>query len=500
MSSDITDFTTYSHGELRTMVESMNSGDVMSASDPWRRAADTLKQIRTALGSASGDATSTWEGNTSNAFYEKMTTLANSVNNTAAYANDAANTLQMMSEAIDQAKHDMPEEPDFWDKLGNAISDTAQNAVGIQDDSTQIPIKDQRKAAAVAVMQTLANKYRTATPVLKPPARFVIDDPDVQPPDPTASAALSAFVMGSGLGAIGGFASAPDAARVVPRSMAEPVSGPVTAPRSTTAVGATTDAGIRGGIAKPTPKPPQSVAVGAGAPTDAAVRPAVAQPSVPSVQPALTGSGTGLDAAALRAPSSQGGGVGLVGGTAGIGGGTGSGVLPFGPGGAVAYSTSARGKSGGAGFPGEEDPGAFAVGRRGNGSPAAAGAGESVFTGEGEGAAGRLVGGSRRAGGSGAGRRVGGGVVGERDEAELVGRSPGGSRKPFTEGGSGLGARGRLPLESGGKGPEEGMECLPGNGQNLRRKKRREGKRADYLVEDEETWETDGTVNPDVVE
>lgn len=295
MSSDITDFNTYSHSALRKMVHALNSGDVMAASDPWRRAAETLKQIRAALDAASNTATDNWQGNSSNAFYDKMTTLANNVNNTASYANDAANTLQMMSEAIDQAKHDMPEEPGFWAQVGNAISDTAQNAVGIQDDSTQTPIKDQKKAEAVAVMQTLANKYRTATPVLKPPA-IAIDEQDVPPPEPTASAALTGFVLGTGLGAVGGYITAPENTQVAVRVTGSPAAPTATAPRARAVeVDSTSDSGIKGGIANPTAKPPKSTAISAEAPGGRqVVRPTVGSSASPA-QSQIVGSGTGLD-------------------------------------------------------------------------------------------------------------------------------------------------------------------------------------------------------------
>ncbi|MCX4748768.1 hypothetical protein OG455_25175 [Kitasatospora sp. NBC_01287] len=510
MTSDITDFNTYSHSALRKMVQALNSGDVMSASDPWRRAADTLKQIRTALDKASGTATDGWQGTSSDAFYGKMTKLANSVNNTAAYANDAANTLQMMSEAIDQAKHDMPEEPGFWSQVGNAISDTAQNAVGIDDDSTQVPVKDQKKAEAVAVMQTLANKYRTATPVLKPPPINNIDDPDVQPPDPSPSAALAAFVMGSGLGAVGGYVTAPANAQVVARVTDSPSAPAVAAPRTQAVTLATpTDSGIRGGVANPTPRPPRSVAVGADTPVGAhEVRPALGSSTAP-VPPAPShnlGSGTGLDGIGVmssRPPVAGGMGVpgGAVGGSPASGG-----SLPLGFGSTVGrpFAMDARSSAG------EAEP------ARGAGL----GTGEPVFTG-GEGAersvTGRAAGFARggplgegagdgtsvgsRSGGyvrGGAARSVGDGVIGEGESAP--GRAAGGPRQAFTEGGTGLGARGRVPAESGAEEAERGPGFLPGETQEARRKKRKAGKRADYLVEDEETWMADESVNPDVVE
>ncbi|MDH6121513.1 uncharacterized protein YukE [Kitasatospora sp. GAS204A] len=508
MSSDITDFNTYSHSALRKMVQGLNSGDVMAASDPWRRASETLKQIRTALDTASNSATDSWQGASSNAFYDKMTKLANSVNNTASYANDAANTLQMMSEAIDQAKHDMPEEPGFWSQVGNAISDTAQNAVGIQDDSTQTPIKDQKKAEAVAVMQTLANKYRTATPVLKPPA-MAIDEQDVPPPDPTPSAALTAFVMGAGLGAVGGYVTAPENTQVVSRVTDGRTAPAVAAPRARTVEAvAPSDSGIKGGLANPAPKPLKSVAVGADAPASSQSVSPTAGPSTPPAQPQTVGGGTGLDS------------TGVIGGKAPLAGSTGIPGSPVG-GGAANSSSLSMGFGGTPGRSFAMGPPAsagIAPGEAEMGQRASAGASESVSAGEGAGesAAGRaggfarggMVGGAvgerpsgARAGGFARGRAAregSGGVIGE-DEM-VGGRAASGPRESFTEGGTGLGARGRVPAEPGAEETERGTGLLPGGTQQARRKKRREGKRAEYLVEDEETWMADEAANPDVVE
>ncbi|MFF7636597.1 hypothetical protein ACFZB9_26115 [Kitasatospora sp. NPDC008050] len=513
MSADVTDFNGYSHSALRKMVDALNSGDVMAASDPWRRAADTLKKIRTALDTASGDATYSWQGNTSDAFYSKMTKLATSVNNAAAYANDASNTLQMMSEAIDQAKHDMPEEPGFWSQVGNAISDTAQNAVGIQDDSTQIPIKDQKKSEAVAVMQTLANKYRTATPVLKPPPLSNIDETEVPPPDPTPSAALSAFVMGAGLGAIGGYTSTPVNTQVVSRASESPAAPAAAPPRQPAcAPVAPTDSGIKGGVANPAPKPPKSVAVGADAPVadhtvdSPPARPA-AGPSAPLTQTVVTGNGTGLDATAAVGPRPplampSGGPTSAVGGGSGPGG-----MLPMGFGtGAGRIPTVDPRLSAGA-FNGEAEPsrrpGAGGSMSADEGTEeSAGGSGRTSATRQGFGPDEGASAAARRSGfgrGGSARKSGGGSVIGEGEEA-IGGRAESAPRKGFTEGGSGLGLRGRASESEAAAAERTGPGLLPGGTQAARRKKRKEGKRADYLVEDEETWMSDEDVNPGVVE
>ncbi|MCC9308553.1 PPE domain-containing protein [Kitasatospora sp. RB6PN24] len=509
MSDDVTDFSVYSHSQLRTMVESLNSGDVMSASDPWRRAATTLKQIRTSLDTACGDATQKWQGNTSDAFYSAMTKLATNVNSTAAYANDAANTLQMMSEAIDQAKHDMPEEPGFWEQVGNGISDTVQNTIGVGDDSTQTPIADQRKAQAVAVMQTLANKYRTAVPVLKPPKLSGIEDPSVPPPDPTAAAALSAFVMGAGAGAIGGYATAPETRQAVNR--AATASAPAPTPRqgpipSTTA--RPTDSGIRGGVPNPAPKAPKSVAVGSG--TAPVASTAAPQGGAPLRTAPTTGTSLDHTSLAARPPAlSTGGAPSALPGDTGP---TGTAPMPVGLGpnaamgerdshGAFDEPLTPRGGRASAGstpregvFTGEEEP--FAGGG-GRGLGGRAAPGEGVFDGEEVGMPGSRAGAGLRGGGAG-GRRAG--AVGEPEEP--VGGSVSGAarEKAFTEGGTGLGARSRAGMEITGEPGEEGTGMPPGGAGATRRKKKPTGKRADYLVEDEETWVSGEDVNPGVVE
>ncbi|TQF05239.1 hypothetical protein E6W39_27130 [Kitasatospora acidiphila] len=505
MSDDVTDFSGYSHSQLRKMVESLNSGDVMSASDPWRRAANTLKQIRTSLDTASGDATQKWEGNTSDAFYGAMTKLAGNVNNTAAYANDAANTLQMMSEAIDQAKHDMPEEPGFWEQLGNGISDTVQNTIGTGDDSTKTPIADQRKAQAVAVMQTLANKYRTAVPVLKPPPMNIHGDENVPPPDPTAAAALSAFVMGAGVGAIGGYATAPDTQQAANR--AATASTPAPKPRqvsSTTSAGPT-DSGIKGGVPNSAPTAPKSVAIGSGTAPVAST----AEPQGGAPLPTAPTTGTSLDHTALagRPPAIATGGApsGMPNGIAPtgtnpmpVGLGTSAGQSPLlgerGSRGAFDAPLTPRGGRPGAGstpregvFTGEGEPTASGGGRGPGGTP---GLGEAAGMPGGRAGAGLRGGAASR-------RRIG--AVGEPEEP-VGGAASGAPReRAFTEGGTGLGARSRAGAERVGEPGEEGMGVPPGT-RDTRRKKKPTGKRADYLVEDEETWASDEDANPGVVE
>ncbi|GAA0667811.1 hypothetical protein GCM10010193_19450 [Kitasatospora atroaurantiaca] len=462
--SDYTNFNGYSHGDLRRMVQSMDSGGVMSASDPWRKAAATLKQIRTALNTASGDATSSWEGATSDAFYAKMTKLANSVNNVAAYANDAAITMQMMSEAIDQAKRDMPEEPGFWDKVGDAVTDTAKSSVGVDDEDTKTAVTDEKKAQAVAVMQTLATKYRAATSYLKPPRTGPHEDiEDIPPPDSSGSAAISGMIVGGGMG-FAGASGGSSGTSTMSRSSGSTSGRTPQSPKPVTP--APTDSGIKGGTANPAPKP-QS--------------------------PGTPGPGTGIDGVAIGTkPGGTGGGslgLGGTGGGSGAAGGGHSGGGTFGVGGGGLTGGSAKG--GTSGGPG-------ATGRGGLGASGASGAGTTK-------SANAFGAGGMQGAGGGAGASGGKGGAGGRSGPSLVRRSggvvgeagQGGSRgRAFTEGGSGLG-RGR---GQSGQGPGGQGHGMLGGAQANKKDKKKGSERPDYLVEDEETWVSGDKANPNVVE
>ncbi|WP_425268898.1 WXG100 family type VII secretion target [Kitasatospora cheerisanensis] len=252
----MTNFYSYSHGQMRDMVQSMDSGSVMAAADPWRRATNTLKQIRTALNTAAADASDSWQGDTSNAFYSRMTTLANSVNNVAAYANDAAGALEMMSEAIDKAKRDMPEEPGLLDKVGDAISDTAQQSVGIDNEETRTAVADSRKQEAVTVMQTLAASYRATTSYLKPPQAGRGDgDRELSPPDNGGTGALGALIAGIGTGLVQGSAGTGGSSGSQASGQRSVTSRTPQAPKLQPVVIRPTDAGISGGTANPLPQP-----------------------------------------------------------------------------------------------------------------------------------------------------------------------------------------------------------------------------------------------------
>ncbi|MGW6916035.1 PPE domain-containing protein [Kitasatospora sp. NPDC054939] len=475
-----TNFHNYSHAQLRKMVQSLNSGEVMAASDPWRRATQTLKQIRATLTRASTEAAGTWEGATSDAFHSRMLHLANTINNAASYSNDAANTLKALAEAIDQAKREMPEEPGNWEKFKDGFGDTVSSTFGGDDEDTKTNVADERRAEAVAVMQTLALKYRTATPMLKPvadlptPLKWRGDEREVpgSAPDSSGTAALGSLMAGTSP-ITAGMAPRPTSAPTVPAPK------PVVPTSKRPAPLPPTDSGIKGGTAQATPKPP----------------------TVSNVGP-----GTGIDSATVTNPNPSGGGAQAPNnsghsnatnqsGTTGISNPGGQGQPNGVRGPSDRPSVAAPQKSSGGG---QQSKGPV-VGGQGHIAPAAPRGGGNTF-GPGGMPGGGLPGGSGPAGGkvgSGSGRRVGH-AVGEGDHAP----AGSGGKRAFTEGGSGIGARNRVRGEMGGSGAAAGFgPAMPVAGSQRRKdEKEREGKRPDYLVEDEETWASDKPRNPNVVE
>ncbi|MFI8458457.1 hypothetical protein [Kitasatospora sp. NPDC085464] len=469
-----TDFTKYSHAQLRTMAQALDPGAVMAAGDPWRAAADTLKQIRLTLTKASTEAATTWEGTTSDAFHTRMLNLAAGINNAAAYANDAANILHSVSEAMAKAKREMPEEPGNWDTFKDHVGDGLASVFGGGDDE-HIPIADRKKAEAATVMQTLAMHYRIATPALKaPPLPNLgkVDKPgdSVSREDPgnagAAAAAAAAMMSGTSLG-VGGTSARPTAVAAPRRAEA---SRPSTTTGSTSRNSAVpSDSGIKGGRAQASPKPSNTTSRGSdegisGTPVS---RPSGSVPSTPTSGTQTSGL-TGVPTAGpADGPVSGGGGQTIV--------------SPAGP--------TRQNPSGLPGFAGSRETPVEGAGPRG-GRAAGTGGGE-IHPGIGVG--GRGASGAKQV----AGAPAGPGVPVRQAPSDAGARG----KQAFTEGGSGLGARNRLRAEPSAASANGMSPGVPLSGAQGRRKDReKDGKRPDYLVEDEETWASDKPTNPNVVE
>ncbi|MEV7215636.1 hypothetical protein AB0O31_21385 [Kitasatospora cineracea] len=502
-SAGSTDFSAHSHAELISMVHSLDSGSVMAAADPWRRAHETLTQIQSALTTATGDATSTWQGSTSDAFHAHMTELAAKVSATADHVNYTATALQTLSASIDEAKAAMPEEPGFWDKVGDGISDVAKESVGISDADTRQGIADTRKQQAVGVMQVLAAKYSMASSrlgALKTGLDDNSQDKQVTPPSDGGAAGFIAAITGVGVGAVQGAGGMSGSSGSQTSLKSTSTTRAPQAPKVKAAVIRPTDAGISGGTANPLPQPK-----GPGTGID----------GIQGGTGGIRGGGTSTiggpgGSGGLQGPSGGGsGGFGGGGTSTGLIGGGGSGTLAGGTGiGARAgFSGNSVSKAGTFGSNGLNGGGTGTGGAAGTGAGAGNGAGGRAGAlgggglggGAGEGGAG---GGLRgRAGGSLAGRA--GGMVGEAAHGSTGGRA-------FSEGGSGIG-RSRPGQVAGaaeaghaggrGQGGAAGNGAgMAGHGQSSKRAKKGTSDRPDYLVEDEETWASGGNANPNVVE
>ncbi|MFI6846953.1 WXG100 family type VII secretion target [Kitasatospora sp. NPDC050467] len=481
--SGYTKFNDYSHAELRKMAQALNPGEVMAASDPWRRAADTLKAIRATLTRASTEAAVSWEGSTSDAFHKRMLQLAATINNASSYANDAANTLKHLSEAISQAKRDMPEEPSGWEQFTDGVGDTVSSIFGGDDEDTKTAVAEQKKAEAAAVMQTLAMHYRVATPMLKPPPSYYrgddVHDVTAAPSDPSAGAPALSAVM-AGIGYTGGTGTAPTASggSATPLGKAAERPAPKPAVTKPTPTPPRTDSGIKGGTAQAAPKPPSVTNYGPGTAIDGTT---ITPSSTPATSPLSTNT--------TNPTSNPGTPIGLP-----------KGGIEVGPG--PAGGGPILGGKGGQG----KDPGKGGVTQnkdafgRTTGAPGKAGARGGKAFGVGEGYEGGFGTGGRAA----TGARPGSALPGRTGGIVGGGARPGGgsgAKQAFTEGGSGLGARGRARGELGtnsGAGMGPGMPI--GDSQRRKKDKEKDGKRPDYLVEDEETWASDKPANPNVVE
>ncbi|AXI77741.1 PPE domain-containing protein [Peterkaempfera bronchialis] len=468
MDEATTDFGQYSHGELKRMVDSLNSGDIMKAADPWRRTYDTLKGIRTALQSYSGQATTDWEGQASDAFYTRMTKLANSVNNTAEYANDTAVTLEIVADSIDEAKAAMPDEPSAWDRTTDWVDDKVSGLFGADDADTRQSEADSRKQRAVAIMQTLARRYQASAAILNPPAAGSWGEKDEEwpppAPDPTGAGAISGAIVGAGLGGISAAAGGSSGSGNARRSRSTATAGSPGAATDSSRI--VTDAAIHGGTAVAATSVPASPGAGAGTGLDGSVGGIAGGTRVPTTGGVLPGGGS---------PASH-----------GIGGG-----IPATGGGPVGGAYPAAGSAPGVG---RGRAGSGDVGRSGEGAGRSRSAmggsviGEGSMRQGGEHAAGGVgTGGGLGAGaresarrGSGSARRSGG-IIGESTRS--------GSSGVFTEGGTGIGSRSRLGQPFGGA-----------SSRGRKKDEERRGERPDYLVEDEETWVDGERPNPGVVE
>lgn len=436
-----TSFINCSLKELKQMLEGTNPNLIEEVGRHWGRVNEILAGgdgggIAGLLDKSVDNVLEHWEGEAAQAFEKEARKIAQSLRNTAWYANlnssqmaDAGSQLRRFKTQLDDI-----EEPSGWAKIGDALSDwqwdngeavagdlkdrklTASEVAEINEG--KIGASREAQLNGVAVMENLGAQYMRITRNLR--NNTIRDSGDGHIGEPSRDVEYPPAVT-----VPGGSASRPSG------------SGSTSKPWS---------AGSTSTI-KPAPSvsPDRTVTGGTQLPTS--------KTKVDGITPGLTGPSSSMTGASVGGSSS-----GNTGGTQGLG-------------------IATPGMGAGVGRSGGTARGVGITGGRGSVTGGAAGRGAGVRagmggTGTGAGAAGRAGSG---AGGRGALAKSRGGVVGA------------------AKGISGKGTGGGAGLHGSRGGTQRGAVAGAGAG-GLGRKGRRPedenntGDRPDYLVEDEETW------------
>ncbi|WP_282205814.1 WXG100 family type VII secretion target [Kitasatospora fiedleri] len=508
--AETTPFDSYALIPLKNMVSGSSPERIKEVGQHWQNVHEELTQAATDLRAAIEHATANWTGAASQGFATKGSQIQEGMVNTAAHAQNTSVAMTYAASALEQTKSTMDQikVPSFMDRVGKTLSDgfassdegfkrdlaSGMNRIdAVNKNAHDLSATEVAHQYAIGVMEHLGPQYTQAAaymdggqPSISEPGQKFPPDPPVAvvPPGHTPPSMPNPKYPGgvppqqtTPPNVSPGLPSVPQPTQpghpvvpVVPPVGSVPPGGdlpPFTPPTFT-----------------PTPVPPSTGILG------------VDPPSVGLTPP---GSAGGLPGGVGTLP----GGGSAGGGTGGGGyvpGGLGGGYLPGGGlGGGGRVSTGGLSGAGGAG--GGRAGGSGTAGGAGRGT--AGGAAGSGAGGSGSGAAGARgaagAGGMGGMHGGGAGGARGGAAGGKSAAGGLVrkaGGTVGGAKaagaggRAFTEGGSGIG-KGRA-----GQAGAAGMHGGSGSGGS---KKKNQGHRPDYLVEDEDTWRG-GEANPGVIE
>ncbi|MGW4380270.1 WXG100 family type VII secretion target [Kitasatospora sp. NPDC004531] len=516
-----------SHQELLTMVQHTDPIAVMQVSQRLLEAANKMDEISNELHAHMSGLD--WQGDAAESFKTWGSKVSSSTMELASYSRNAGTYMASAGETLAAVKSGMPPVPhqdmetvsrydgqpngavstggaiigSVIPGVGGAIGSWGANKIADMVDSDWVT-KEEAQAAqrrveqahneAVQQMTRLTQAYEQST------TRLNSVPPPVFPPLPEGTGGRTDLVDvpigGDGGGAgrgPGGGTTMPQPPRVAPPA---PPRQPLPTPAPS-----------------PAPNPPHPGQT-PGPPHNPVPMPAPG-PTPPMPPGPVKDPGTGLDSTPTaptlpnpRTPLPGGGGIGS-GDYGGSGTGTGpvhgggypGGGVPIG-GGYPGGGTTGGGRVGGGtpgtgGVPGTGGaPGAG--GRTGGAAAASAGTGQAGRAGTpgmggmphgggGMGGGGGAAGGAGGARGGGLVSRAGGTVGGQRGPA---------SGREFTPGGTGL--RGRAERGADGRAGQGGFGGGIGG---ANRKGKPQGKRPDYLTEDENTWTSGmGPVNPNVIE
>ncbi|MCY0937822.1 hypothetical protein [Streptomyces sp. H34-S4] len=493
-----TNFESHTHQQLLAMLHSANAETLKARGDQLTDAAAIIKEIGESL---KDHRVTGWEGESATAFQDWVSRTGNATLRLSDYSAAGGKQMTQASQVVIEVKANMP----TYDSSAAANLKAAREFHN-DPDSQQIGQQANSKLSgdhqqAVQQMTKLAQGYEASATGMemaevptfpKLPGTFIPPKLDsgqtVARPESNSTGAGgssgSSYVPETG--ASGGSSYGPGSP-----PGPQPGSGSISTETPTPAPG-------------PAPVPPdRNVGTGldtVGPTPGTTLPPITGAPGGPSpVGPGGGGPGVtpGGFLPALTLPPS--GGVPKPGGGIGPGGFVPGGVPGAGSPGGIG------GKAGGiAGLP-PRDSGIVGGRPVTPGGPAASIPRGTVIGGEGAQQAGRGMGMGGGMGGGAPHSGVGGSMAGRRLATEaggvVGGRQPGAGRsiaggQPFTQGGSGLvrGGSGTGPMGGpmghGGAGAQ--APGRRGNGQT--------GQRADYLAEDEETWQGDRNVVPPVID
>ncbi|MFF0297546.1 WXG100 family type VII secretion target [Kitasatospora sp. NPDC004614] len=521
MASHKTPFDSYALIPLKDMVGHSSPDRIREVGDHWKNVHQELNDVAAKLQEAVQHASANWEGAAAQGFAQKGGQIQQSLTNTAAHASNTSVAMDYAATALQQTKSTMGQikVPSLWDRAVKTVNDGfASSDEGLKRDlasgmnridavnknAHELSATEVAHQYAIGVMEHLGPQYLEAASYLDNPPASVGDGGtrEAYPPPPQVSPPPGHTPPSSPMPKYpeGHPKDLPPPGYVPPGDPRAPMPGIPNQPNPLPPG--------HGGMVPPPGQPwtppagtgldgwtPPDTGVGGGGHPGGGLPGGVGTLPGPGTGGGGSGGG-GIGGGGVYLP----GGGGLPGGGSG-GGGRGGGGLPGGGGrgGGLPTGGLGTGGAGGGKVGGSAGAGAGAGGKAGGVGGAGAG-GAGAAGGRGAAGAGGMGGGMHGGGMGGAGGAKGGaGAKGGSGLVRKAGGTIGGAKaggaggRAFTEGGSGIG-KGR----GAGQGGAAGMHGAPGSG-SANRKKKNEGHRPDYLVEDEETWRG-GTANPGVIE
>ncbi|MFD3335451.1 WXG100 family type VII secretion target [Streptomyces sp. NPDC058700] len=492
-----TNFRSMTHQQMLDWLDEAETYPVRNAADRLKAAAVELERIAAQLKNRTGRVD--WKGEAEKAFTEWAESVVSSTRSLGKYSTDAATWMDNASQAIASAKSAIPRYTSHEaakasleaaqkyrnDPDSATIARDAQKSLTASEDLKAIEAKEKaNQQAAAAEMEKLSSSYQWSSLNMKnlEPPTFPPPPGDFVPAD-SGHRTEGAYTNGNPSSQGERYSANTEAStgthttrpqpdtRItpdVPDTTTTPPTGDRTGPTHVVKPEARPDVPVDLGIDSVDTLPPTTTGPTTqtpGGPPPVTKPDGATPPFVTTGMPPLQGKG-GPGGLGRTAPVTGGTGNArgpITGGARGLAGGPGplGGTREGVSGGRAVPSTMGRP---GTGIPRSTVIGTETGGRNGTAmgrGPMGGGMGGAMGGGMGAGQTG-VSGGRRLAGETG-------GVVGSRAQRPGTGGAVGGGARPFTPGGSGLVRGGST--QAGGEREEQS------------------GKRPDYLVEDEETWQ-----------